>query len=64
MAVGIFYENYFLKRKIFTIVHRVNFGLGSAGIAVSDEACRNRRHPIEDHFEDILEMVDIGSGAS
>ncbi len=27
------------------------------------EACRNSGHPVEDHFEDILEMVDIGSGA-
>ena len=27
------------------------------------EACRNSRHRVEDHFEDILEMVEIGSGA-
>ena len=27
------------------------------------EACRNSGHPVEDHFEDILEMVEIGSGA-
>lgn len=27
------------------------------------EACRNSGHRIEDHFEDILDMVDIGSGA-
>jgi DNA-damage-inducible protein D len=27
------------------------------------EACRNSAHPVEDHFEDILEMVEIGSGA-
>ena len=27
------------------------------------EACRTSGYPIEDHFEDILEMVDIGSGA-
>lgn len=27
------------------------------------EACRNSGHPVEDHFEDILDMVDIGSGA-
>ncbi len=27
------------------------------------EACRNSGYPTEDHFEDILEMVDIGSGA-
>lgn len=26
------------------------------------EACRNSGHMIEDHYEDILEMVDIGSG--
>jgi DNA-damage-inducible protein D len=27
------------------------------------EACRNSGHPVENHFEDILEMVGIGSGA-
>ena len=27
------------------------------------EACRNSGHSVEDHFEDILEMVEIGSGA-
>lgn len=27
------------------------------------EACRNSGHPEDDHFEDILDMVEIGSGA-
>lgn len=27
------------------------------------EACRNSGHPVHDHFEDVLEMVEIGSGA-
>lgn len=27
------------------------------------EACRNSGHPVEDHFEDVLDMVEIGSGA-
>ncbi len=27
------------------------------------EACRNSGHPVTDHFEDVLEMVEIGSGA-
>lgn len=27
------------------------------------EACRNSGQPIADHFEDVLDMVDIGSGA-
>jgi DNA-damage-inducible protein D len=27
------------------------------------EACRNSGHPVEDHFEEILEMVKIGSNA-
>lgn len=27
------------------------------------EACRNSGHPVADHFEDVLEMVEIGSGA-
>jgi DNA-damage-inducible protein D len=32
-------------------------------IARAKEACRNSGYPIEDHFEDVLEMVPIGSGA-
>ncbi|MEI8574363.1 hypothetical protein J0667_20700 [Methylomonas sp. WH-1] len=27
------------------------------------EACRNSGQPLDDHFEDALEMVEIGSGA-
>ncbi|MDR1223973.1 MAG: DNA damage-inducible protein D, partial [Tannerella sp.] len=27
------------------------------------EACQNSGHQISDHFEDILEMVSLGSGA-
>jgi DNA-damage-inducible protein D len=32
-------------------------------IAKAKDACNNSGHAISDHFEDILEMVDIGSGA-
>ncbi len=32
-------------------------------VAKAKEACKNSSHRIEDHFEDILEMVGIGSGA-
>ena len=32
-------------------------------IKKAEEACRNSRHAVQDHFEDILEMVEIGSGA-
>lgn len=32
-------------------------------IEKAKEACLNSDHRIEDHFEDFLEMVDIGSGA-
>jgi DNA-damage-inducible protein D len=31
-------------------------------IEKAKKACKNSRHTIEDHFEDILGMVDIGSG--
>lgn len=31
-------------------------------IEKAKDACRNSAHSIEDHFEDILEMVNIGSG--
>ncbi len=32
-------------------------------IEKAKEACKNSRSIIEDHFEDILDMVEIGSGA-
>jgi DNA-damage-inducible protein D len=32
-------------------------------IEKAKEACLNSEQPLEDHFEDFLEMVDIGSGA-
>jgi DNA-damage-inducible protein D len=32
-------------------------------IAKAKDACKNSGHVVSDHFEDILEMVDIGSGA-
>jgi len=31
-------------------------------IEKAKEACKNSRHSIEDHFEDILEMIEIGKG--
>ncbi len=31
-------------------------------IAKAKEACKNSGHAIEDHFEDILEMIEIGKG--
>lgn len=27
------------------------------------ESCANSGHPVQDHFEDVLDMVEIGSGA-
>jgi len=32
-------------------------------IAKAKDACNNSGHAVSDHFEDALEMVDIGSGA-
>ena len=32
-------------------------------ISKAKDACRNSRLNVDDHFEDILEMVDLGSGA-
>ncbi|MES2677964.1 MAG: DNA damage-inducible protein D [Pseudomonadota bacterium] len=32
-------------------------------IAKAQESCRNSNYKVSDHFEDILEMVDLGSGA-
>ena len=32
-------------------------------IGKAREACQNSRDPVADHFEDVLDMVEIGSGA-
>jgi DNA-damage-inducible protein D len=32
-------------------------------IGKAREACQNSHHPVADHFEDVLDMVEIGSGA-
>ena len=32
-------------------------------IAKVEDACKNSGHAVNDHFEDVLEMADIGSGA-
>ena len=33
-------------------------------ISKAKEACQNSRHAVKDHFEDVLDMVEIGSGAN
>lgn len=50
-------------RKLSKILEYSEFRYFSPVIERAKEACSNTNHPIEDHFEDYLEMVPIGSGA-
>ncbi len=50
-------------RKLSKILEYSEFRHFLPVIERAKEACSNSNHPIEDHFEDYLEMVPIGSGA-
>lgn len=50
-------------RKLSKILEYSEFRHFLPVIDRAKEACKNSDHPIEDHFEDYLEMVPIGSGA-
>ena len=50
-------------RKLSKILEYSEFRHFFPVIERAKEACKNSNHPIQDHFEDYLEMVSIGSGA-
>ena len=57
------YGEYWLARQLAKVLEYSEYRHFLPVIERAKEACRNSGYPIEDHFEDILEMVDIGSGA-
>jgi DNA-damage-inducible protein D len=56
-------NEFWLARHLSTVLEYSEYRHFQPVIERAKEACRNSKYPVADHFEDILEMVDIGSGA-
>ena len=56
-------QEYWLARELAKVLEYSEFRHFLPVIEKAKEACTNSDHPVENHFEDILEMVEIGSGA-
>lgn len=56
-------EEFWLARPLAKVLDYSEYRHFLPVVERAREACRNSGHPVEDHFEDILEMVEIGSGA-
>lgn len=56
-------QEFWLARELAKVLDYSEFRHFLPVIERAREACRNSDQPVEDHFEDILDMVEIGSGA-
>jgi DNA-damage-inducible protein D len=56
-------HEFWLARQLAKVLEYSEYRHFLSVIERAREACRNSGHPVEDHFEDVLEMVEIGSGA-
>jgi DNA-damage-inducible protein D len=56
-------HEYWLARQLARVLEYSEYRHFLPVIERAQTACRQSQHPIGDHFEDVLEMVDIGSGA-
>ncbi|MDO8958568.1 MAG: DNA damage-inducible protein D [Rhodocyclaceae bacterium] len=56
-------NEYWLARQLARVLEYSEYRHFLPVIERSREACQNSAQPVVDHFEDVLEMVDIGSGA-
>ncbi|MGV8935373.1 MAG: DNA damage-inducible protein D [Gallionellaceae bacterium] len=56
-------NEFWLARHLSKVLEYSEYRHFQPVIERAKEACRNSKYPVADHFEDILEMVDIGSGA-
>ncbi len=56
-------NEYWLARPLARVLEYSEFRHFLPVLERASEACRNSGQPVTDHFEDILEMVEIGSGA-
>jgi len=56
-------NEFWLARQLAEVLEYSEYRHFLSVIERAKEACRNSGHRVADHFEDILEMVEIGSGA-
>jgi len=56
-------SEYWLARDLPPLLEYSEYRHFQPVIERAKDACRNSGHPVDDHFEDILDMVEIGSGA-
>ena len=56
-------NEFWIARQLAKVLEYSEYRHFQPVIERAKEACRNSDHPVEDHFEDVLDMVDIGSGA-
>jgi DNA-damage-inducible protein D len=56
-------NEYWLARQLAKVLEYSEYRHFLPVIEKAKEACANSNHPVKDHFEDILEMVEIGSRA-
>lgn len=56
-------NEYWLSRQLGRVLEYSEYRHFQPVLERAKEACQNSGHPIADHFEEFLEMVEIGSGA-
>jgi len=56
-------NEFWLSRDLSSVLDYSEYRHFLPVIARAKDACKNSNRPVEDHFEDVLEMVEIGSGA-
>lgn len=56
-------REHWLARQLAKVLEYSEYRHFQPVIERAKDACRNSGHPVDDHFEDILDMVEIGSGA-
>lgn len=56
-------NEFWLARQLATVLDYSQYRHFLPVIERAKEACRHSGHPVEDHIEDVLTMVEIGSGA-
>ncbi|MBI5920760.1 MAG: DNA damage-inducible protein D [Betaproteobacteria bacterium] len=56
-------NEFWITRQLAKVLEYSEYRHFQPVIERAKESCRNSGHAVEDHFEDVLDMVDIGSGA-
>jgi len=56
-------NEFWIARQLAKILEYSEYRHFQPVIERAKDSCRNSGHAVEDHFEDVLDMVDIGSGA-